>query len=124
MDETRLSRRPTRPWPRILEPAAAGIVYGFCAPQSAQASGVTELLTPLTLMMNTTGIETGWRMIQGTPGFFRATKKPHNALLGECIELSDTEKAVYEEVVFENSTRLHLEDCNVVVVHDRGLRYW
>jgi trehalose synthase len=29
--------------------------------------GVTEILTPLTLIMNTLGIETGWRMIQGTP---------------------------------------------------------
>src|SRR5215470_5365401 len=29
--------------------------------------GVTEILTPLTLLMNTMGIETGWRMIQGTP---------------------------------------------------------
>jgi trehalose synthase len=80
--------------------------------------GVTELLTPLTLMMNTIGIETGWRMIQGTPGFFSATKKLHNALQGERIEFSDIEKAVYEEVVFENSTRLHLEDCDAVIVHD------
>ena len=32
--------------------------------------GVTEILTPLTLMMNAMGIETGWRMIQGTPAFF------------------------------------------------------
>jgi trehalose synthase len=29
--------------------------------------GVTELLTPLTLMMNATGIENDWNLIQGTP---------------------------------------------------------
>jgi trehalose synthase len=80
--------------------------------------GVTEILTPLTLMMNAMGIETGWRMIQGTPGFFACTKKLHNALQGAPIEFSEADKAVYEQVVLENSTRLHIEDCDAVIVHD------
>jgi trehalose synthase len=80
--------------------------------------GVTEILTPLTLMMNAIGIETEWHLIQGTPGFFSCTKKLHNALQGDQIEFSDEDKAIYEEVVFENATRLHLEECDVVVVHD------
>ena len=80
--------------------------------------GVTELLTPLTLMMNASGIETDWHLIQGTPAFFGCTKKLHNALQGEDIELSAIEKALYEEVVFENALRLHLEDCDAVIVHD------
>src|SRR5215213_2086046 len=80
--------------------------------------GVTELLTPLTLMMNAIGIETDWHLIQGTPGFFSCTKKLHNALQGEEIELSEAEKAIYEEVVFENATRLHLDECDAVIVHD------
>ena len=80
--------------------------------------GVTEILTPLTLMMNAIGIETGWRMIQGTPAFFTCTKKLHNTLQGESIPLTDAEKAIYEEVVFENALRLHLEQCDAVVVHD------
>ena len=80
--------------------------------------GVTEILTPLTLMMNATGIETDWHLIQGTPGFFASTKKLHNALQGQNIELSEAEAAVYEEVVFENALRLHLDDCDAVIVHD------
>jgi trehalose synthase len=80
--------------------------------------GVTELLTPLTLMMNATGIETDWHLIQGTPGFFGCTKKLHNTLQGESVAFSDTEKAIYEQVVFENATRLHLEDCDAIIVHD------
>jgi trehalose synthase len=80
--------------------------------------GVTEILTPLTLMMNALGIETGWRQIQGTPAFFNCTKKLHNALQGEKVEFSDAEKMVYEQVVFENATRLHLSGCDAVVVHD------
>ncbi len=80
--------------------------------------GVTEILTPLTLMMNAIGIETEWHLVQGTPDFFTCTKKLHNALQGDQIELSDEDKAIYEEVVFENATRLHLEECDIVVVHD------
>jgi trehalose synthase len=80
--------------------------------------GVTEILTPLTLMMNTLGIDTGWRLLQGTPTFFGCTKKLHNTLQGEAIDLSADERAIYEQVVFENATRLHLQDCDAVVVHD------
>jgi len=80
--------------------------------------GVSEILTPLSLMMNASGIETDWHLIQGTPAFFGVTKKLHNALQGDEIELSDEERAIYEQVVFENATRLHLEDCDAVIVHD------
>src|SRR5262245_61281687 len=80
--------------------------------------GVTEILTPLTLMMNAMGIATSWHLIQGTPAFFHCTKKLHNTLQGETIEVSEADKAIYEQVVFENATRLHIEDCDAVIVHD------
>jgi len=80
--------------------------------------GVTELLTPLTLMMNAAGIETDWHLIQGTPGYFGCTKKLHNTLQGQSLDFSDTEKTIYEQVVFENATRLHLDDCDAIIVHD------
>ena len=80
--------------------------------------GVSEILTPLTLMMNAIGIETGWRMIQGTPDFFSCTKKLHNALQGERVSLSDAERSIYEEVIAENALRLHLDECDTVIVHD------
>jgi trehalose synthase len=68
--------------------------------------------------MNAQGIETGWRMIQGTPAFFSCTKKLHNTLQGEAVDLTPEEIAVYEQVTLENATRLHIEDCDAVVVHD------
>src|SRR3954470_895968 len=79
---------------------------------------VTELLTPLTLIMNATGIETDWHLIQGTPGFFGCTKKLHNTLQGESLDFPDAERTIYEQVVFENATRLHLDDCDAIIVHD------
>jgi len=80
--------------------------------------GVTELLTPLTLMMNAMGIETDWHLIQGTPGYFGCTKKLHNTLQGQRLDFSELEKTIYEQVVFENAMRLHLDDCDAVIVHD------
>jgi trehalose synthase len=80
--------------------------------------GVSEILTPLTLMMNAAGIRTGWRIIQGTPAFFTSTKKLHNALQGDGADFSDAERAIYEQVVRENALRLHLEECDAVIVHD------
>jgi trehalose synthase len=49
--------------------------------------GVAELLSSLTLLMNSLGIKTGWRVIQGAPDFFSITKKMHNALQGDTINL-------------------------------------
>jgi trehalose synthase len=80
--------------------------------------GVAEILTPLTLLMNAIGIETDWRMIQGTGDFFTCTKKLHNTLQGQNGAFSDAEKAVYEQVVLENALRLQFDDCDAVVVHD------
>jgi trehalose synthase len=80
--------------------------------------GVTEMLTPLTLMMNAVGMQTGWRMIQGTSVFFNCTKKLHNALQGEEIQLTEDERAIYEQVTFENALRLDIEDADAVIVHD------
>jgi len=80
--------------------------------------GVAEILTALTLLMNALGIETGWRMIQGTPDFFTCTKKIHNALQGADTELSREDKAIYEQVTVENGMRIHLEDHDAIIVHD------
>lgn len=79
--------------------------------------GVAELLSSLTLLMNAAGIKTGWRVIQGRPDFFSITKKMHNALQGAEINLSDLKRSIYEEVVFENAARMHI-DHDVVIVHD------
>ena len=79
--------------------------------------GVAEILSSLTLLMNSAGIRTGWRVIQGRPDFFSITKKMHNALQGGEINLSDLKEQIYEEVVYENAVRMHL-DHDLVIVHD------
>ena len=80
--------------------------------------GVAELLTSFTLLMNSVGIKTGWRAIQGAPDFFSITKKMHNALQGGEINLSDRKMEIYEEVIYENAIRNHLDSHNMVIIHD------
>ncbi len=41
----------------------------------------------------------------------------HNALQGDDLNLSDRKKKIYEDVVYENAIRNHL-DHNMVIVHD------
>lgn len=79
--------------------------------------GVAEILSSLTLLMNAAGVKMGWRVIQGRPDFFSITKKMHNALQGGEINLSELKRDIYEEVVFENAMRMHL-DHDLVIVHD------
>jgi len=82
-----------------------------------QGGGVAEILYSLVLLMNDVGIETGWRILHGSPDFFNITKKFHNALQGANINLSDRKKRLYLQVNdnFARFTHLH-HDC--VIVHD------
>ena len=79
--------------------------------------GVAEILLSLTLLMNNLGVRAGWRIIQGPPDFFGITKKMHNALQGDDIELTEQKKHIYEETIYENAIRNHL-DHDLVVIHD------
>ena len=80
--------------------------------------GVAEILSPLTLLMNSVGVKTGWRVIQGAPDFFSITKKMHNALQGDAINLSPRKCRIYEDIIHENAVRNHLHNHDFVVVHD------
>src|SRR5205085_2943697 len=79
--------------------------------------GVAEMLSALTLLMNSLGLRTEWRVIQGTPDFFSITKKMHNALQGGEIDLSSIKKEIYEQVIYENSVRNFIEH-DFVIIHD------
>ena len=79
--------------------------------------GVAETLSSLTLLMNSLGLRTEWRVIQGTPDFFSITKRFHNALQGGEIDLSAIKREIFEQVIYENSVRTFL-DHDFVVVHD------
>jgi trehalose synthase len=103
---------------RILRKAAALTDLHLLNVNSTYyGGGVAEILSSLTLLMNSSGVRTGWRVIQGRPDFFSVTKKMHNALQGGEINLSQLKKDIYEEVCFENAARMHM-DHDLVIVHD------
>src|SRR5205085_10855509 len=59
--------------------------------------GVAEMLSSMTLLMNSLGLRTEWRVIQGTPDFFSITKKNHNALQGGEIDLTSIKREIFEQ---------------------------
>lgn len=79
--------------------------------------GVAELLGCLTLLMNSVGIKTGWRVIQGSPDFFSITKKIHNGIQGGKINITARKRDIFEHVISQNAIRNHLEH-DIVVIHD------
>jgi trehalose synthase len=79
--------------------------------------GVAETISSLTLLMNSLGLRTEWRVIQGTADFFSITKKMHNALQGGEIELSKIKKEIFEQVIYENSVR-NFPDHDFIIIHD------
>ncbi|RKZ29262.1 glycosyl transferase family 1 [bacterium] len=82
-----------------------------------QGGGVAEILVSLVPLLNNIGISTGWRILHGTPDFFTITKKIHNALQGEKINLSKIKKILYRETVKDFSIYTHIHhDC--VIIHD------
>ena len=68
--------------------------------------------------MNNLGTKPDWRIIHGPPDFFSITKKMHNALQGAKINLSKRKIRIYEAVIRDNAVRNHLEDHNMVIIHD------
>lgn len=82
-----------------------------------QGGGVAEILYSLVLLMNDMGIDTGWRILHGSPDFFNVTKKFHNALQGADLNLSERKKQLYLRVNEHFARFTHIDhDC--VIVHD------
>ncbi|MFQ5794151.1 MAG: glycosyltransferase [Candidatus Bipolaricaulia bacterium] len=79
--------------------------------------GVAEMLLSLVPLFNDLGLETRWEVIEGTERFFETTKRFHNALQGNRIEIPEALLEEYRRVNRENAKRLDLS-ADVVVIHD------
>lgn len=79
--------------------------------------GVARILNSLVPLMNDIGLVADWRILHGTPDFFDTTKKFHNALQGDPINLTDMKKHIYIQANENFSSFCHIEhDC--VIIHD------
>jgi trehalose synthase len=82
-----------------------------------QGGGVPEILSSLAPLMNDTGIDVGWRILHGNPDFFTITKRFHDALRGERVNLTEVKKRLYIEANRSFSVYTHIDhDC--VIIHD------
>jgi len=51
--------------------------------------GVAEMLRTIVPLMNEIGLDADWSLLYGEPELFRTTKKIHNGIQGEKVELTD-----------------------------------
>lgn len=79
--------------------------------------GVAEILNSLVPLMNDIGIKADWRTLHGTPDFFTITKKFHNALQGDPINLTEIKKQLYAQTNETFCSYCHIDD-DCVIVHD------
>jgi trehalose synthase len=89
----------------------------LCINSTYQGGGVAEILNSLVPLFDQIGIDFGWRILHGTPDFFTITKKFHNALQGNKINLSQRKKIIYYETNKRFSTFTHIEH-DLVIIHD------
>ncbi len=84
---------------------------------TALGGGVAEILNSLVPLMNDVGIDAGWRVLHGNNDFFSITKKFHNSLQGEKINLTEIKKKMYLQNNENFSVFTHLNhEC--IIVHD------
>jgi trehalose synthase len=88
-----------------------------CVNSTYQGGGVAEILDSSVILLNELGVEVGWRILHGSPDFFTVTKKFHNALQGENINLSQKKKDLYYFTNMRFSIFSHI-DHDIVMVHD------
>jgi trehalose synthase len=79
--------------------------------------GVAEILNTFVPLMNDAGVAADWRILRGTPDFFDITKKFHNALQGDEINLTPIKKHLYAQANSDFSSYCHIDD-DCVVIHD------
>ncbi|WP_164015038.1 glycosyltransferase [Pyxidicoccus trucidator] len=90
---------------------------------TARGGGVAEMLPRLLAYARGAGVDARWMVLEGTPEFFRVTKRLHHALHGspgDGSPLGVAERALYDEVLRDNAEELLalVRPGDVVVLHD------
>ena len=90
---------------------------------TSSGGGVAEMLRSLLRYARGLDVQVRWGVIEGSPEFFRITKRLHNALHdapGDGSPLGLEERRVYEQVMRENIVALDavVKQGDIVICHD------
>jgi trehalose synthase len=85
---------------------------------TAQGGGVAEMLYALVPLMNDVGVDAGWRVLVGSDDFFGVTKKFHNGLQGDPVNLTENKKRLYLQANESFSQYNHISHHDAVIIHD------
>ena len=105
---------------RQLAPALEGLRMLHLS-ATAYGGGVAEIMYTLVPLLRDAGIDCEWRIMQGEPAFFDATKAIHNGLQGDPRGLTPEQVDVFLRTNQENARQLLDDDVDtfdVIVVHD------
>jgi trehalose synthase len=90
---------------------------------TAVGGGVAEMLRSFVAYSRGAGLDVRWMVIEGTPDFFRLTKRLHNYLhgsAGDGGDLGEAEATLYEAVSADNAQELvaAVRPEDIVILHD------
>jgi trehalose synthase len=82
--------------------------------------GVAEILDKLVPLMCELGLDARWEVITGEESFYQCTKRFHNGLQGNVVDLPEGLLQTYEETNAANAETLRetLEAADIVFIHD------
>jgi len=84
---------------------------------TSYGGGVAEILNSLIILLNDVAVDAGWRVLSAPADFFAVTKKFHNAIQSNPINLSSHKKKLYLDTNERFARFTHLDhDC--VIIHD------
>src|SRR3954471_5030508 len=90
---------------------------------TASGGGVADMLQSLLAYTRGAGIDARWAVLEGTPEFFRLTKRLHNlahGTPGDAGPTGEAERATYDEVLARNLAwlRERVSPGDIVLLHD------
>jgi len=85
-----------------------------------EGGGVAEILHRLVPLQRELGLNADWEVIMGEGEFYECTKKFHNALQGNRVEIPESHITAYEAANRSNAEILcgKLQDADFVFIHD------
>jgi trehalose synthase len=101
---------------RLAAPLAGKRVLHLSA--TAFGGGVAEINYTLVPLMQSAGLETQWRIIQGQDEFFNVTKQIHNALQGSPQGLTPEQEQIFHRYNAANAAELDDSDYDFIIIHD------